>query len=290
MPTEPERDPESESDFSLNTSLNEERQRGENAGRAEALVERLFAEDESARQQSSNLEQKTLVINEAGSPSEPPVFQADVEFDISRFNSQAELYSSFGDDFPCLSFNQDTPVPIDIFPNLGLAPWFGFPPFYPYDYYRFWMREYLYHLRRGDILKESFSERSKVEYIAAPPSEAKGFFRNRLTQFLTTRFIGASFVGASDSVAPPPPGTTTVTSSGLPFCVITSTQGLRVHYSPAYFINPNLVFGSKTSPVCENIKPGRYIFGVAGPGIQSVKFSPAEFDVPHSTQADLLDL
>jgi hypothetical protein len=71
---------------------------------------------------------------------------------------------------------------------------------------------------------------------------------------------------------------------------VTSTHGLRVHYSPAYFINPNLVFGSRTSPVNGTIQPGRYIFGVAGPGISGVKFSPAEFDIPDATQADLLEL
>ncbi len=72
---------------------------------------------------------------------------------------------------------------------------------------------------------------------------------------------------------PPSPG------SGLSFEVHTRLSGKTVYYSPAYFLNPNLVFGHPSTPVRGSLPPGRYVFGI------DRTFAPDEYDIPPSTSA-----
>lgn len=230
---------------------------------------------DSNTEQATKLADQLLPAGSSESASDPPqpvdIFTADVEFDVARFNAQYEFYVSHGLPFPCLSSPTIYPIPIDI--SLGG----GFPGLYPqldYYYYRMYGPGFPYDLAHE--LRNRFFEESNVEVSMREPEETRGFLKSRIIQFLATRFN-----------APKQENTKSV---ALPFRVVTSSTGLRVHYSPAYFFNPSLVFGSPTSPVDDYIRPGRYIFGVAGSSLSKAKFSDAEFDIPDKTRADLMEL
>jgi hypothetical protein len=196
-----------------------------------------------------------------------PIFLADVESDVNRFGVQLRFCIEHQLSFPCCKIGNADPIPLDWTFGADIPEsrrhallhcFSGTPPF-------------------ADLnKKESFFDQSKAEIATEEPAKVKGYFKNRLTHFLTSRF---KFAKANASP-----------SSGLSFTVLTASLGLRVHYSPAYFLNPNLVFGSPTTPVSRILQPGRYVFGVAGVGFASPKFSDAEFDVPPETQAHLLEL
>jgi hypothetical protein len=194
-----------------------------------------------------------------------PIFLADVEENVDRFGVQLRFCIEEQLKFPCLHTETGDPIPLDWIygaeipaRHMILQCYLGTPPF-------------------ADLNKQLFfTKEAKVEIKTEEPTKVNGYFKNRLTHFLTSRF---RFAKANPAL-----------SSGLSFTVVTSSLGLRVHYSPAYSFNPNLAFGSPTSPVSGTLQPGRYMFGVAGVGFTNPKFSDAEFDVPPETQADLLEL
>ncbi|HEX7773001.1 MAG TPA: hypothetical protein VF435_11315, partial [Pyrinomonadaceae bacterium] len=192
---------------------------------------------------------------------------ADVEENVNRFGVQLRFCIEQQLSFPCLNPETGEPIPLDWTYGAEIPAskqhailwcYCGAPPF-------------------ADLNKQLFfSEQAKIEIKTDEPTKVKEYFKNRLRQFLTSRF---RFAKTNPSV-----------SSGLSFKVVTSSVGLRVHYSPAYYFNPSLFFGSPTTHVSGTLQPGRYMFGVAGVGFASPKFSDAEFDVPPNTQADLLEL
>ena len=195
------------------------------------------------------------------------IFVADVESDVDRFGSQLRFCIEDGLSFPCLRLRGGDPLPLD---------WtFGADiPSSDRDSAHRILHCSFDHLDRRAI-EGLFADESGFELIYNEPEEVKGFFGHRLIQFLTSRFKSSK---------------STQATLGLTFKVVTSSTGLRIHYSHAYQLSPKRVFGSPTSPVTGYIQPGRYIFGVAGAGLSSPKFSDAEFDIPPSTQADLLEL
>jgi len=71
------------------------------------------------------------------------------------------------------------------------------------------------------------------------------------------------------------------------FTIHTAQPGLRVHYTPAYFINWSNVFGSPTSPVAGWLQAGRYKFGGMDAN-GNFKFDNANFDAPPLTSAQLV--
>ncbi len=71
------------------------------------------------------------------------------------------------------------------------------------------------------------------------------------------------------------------------FTVHTATSGLRIHYTPAYFINWSNVFGSPTSPVAGWLQAGRYKFGGMDASA-NFRFDNANFDSPPLTSATLV--
>ena len=107
------------------------------------------------------------------------------------------------------------------------------------------------------------------------PTQTFEVLRQRLKDFLSIRF------GAYEREQRPVGG-------GLPFRVSTSTEGLRVHYSPAYILNLNTVFGEPTTPVDRMIQPGRYVFGVARKNGRPKFDLQSHYSVPDDTHARLL--
>lgn len=211
------------------------------------------------------------------------IFQADVEFDISRFKSMVADCIKDGAHFPCIYTGGEVPIPIDYNSVYWVDP--AQRSAIPHNIYR---PEY------DHLLRNIFSEPEKVQVMPIDPLNVIEIFKYHLKRFLAVRIRGKESGPEKDaSTYPygiPPQRAALPPINVVPFRVVTSTHGLRVHYSRAYFINQALVFGSRTSPVDGYLHPGRYIFGVAGPSIHGVKFSKAEFDVPELRQADLWEL
>ena len=79
------------------------------------------------------------------------------------------------------------------------------------------------------------------------------------------------------SGGPPPPAVGA--SGGLQVQVSCLTPGLRIHISPAYFINW-VFFGSPTTPVTSYVLPGRYVFSGDGPMLPKRKMDNGVFCIP----------
>jgi hypothetical protein len=97
-------------------------------------------------------------------------------------------------------------------------------------------------------------------------STAISAFCRRVKEFLTSRYSA-------------PPGTVEPEYAGLPFEVTSRTNGLRVYVSPAYYWDPNRVWGYPTSPLKGLLRPGRYIFSATS-SMNERYLNPGEWDVP----------
>ena len=114
------------------------------------------------------------------------------------------------------------------------------------------------------MLRHFAREGEKV--TMADAREVTGGVERSLKSFLSYRFAGMKqwgewIQGRNRSATPPPavgPG------GALQVQVSCLTPGLRIHISPAYFINW-VFFGSPTTPVTSYVLPGRYVFAGDGP-------------------------
>lgn len=190
------------------------------------------------------------------------IYVADVEAAVDRLDTQVRFCNRRNLGFPCIVLPEPTPVDwSSLFALFEPDDWPNFRSVQNYE----WLSS-MGPLPIFDIL-------GGIKHVA--PAEAISLFRQRLTTFLTVRFSARQ----SNISANP----------GLNFRVITQGVGLRVHWSPAYFFDPNNVFGSPTSPVDSWIQPGKYIFGAAGPTFP-LKFESAQFDIPPLAQATLVTI
>lgn len=98
-------------------------------------------------------------------------------------------------------------------------------------------------------------------------------FGRQLTAFLFTRFEASS---KDDSERP-----------GRVFEVTTDTDGLRVHYSTAFVLEWDVVFGAPTNPVRSWLQPGDYYFGATGPGVSLSFDTSAKYEIPRVSRAHL---
>lgn len=183
----------------------------------------------------------------------------DVEFAVERFGVNLRVADDFGHRYPCLRLRDGDPVPIDVLGCMG----YGKSPhrYYP-DYY---FEPFLY----GHPYSPMGSAKARLEPFAL--DEVVGFFKGLLGSFLTQRL----------DVTP--------TTSESPFTVHTKSPGLRVHYAGRYFIRPDEVFGSPTSPVKRALRPGIYVFGVYDGATNSLRYSDAAYTVPDHEHAHLVE-
>lgn len=128
-------------------------------------------------------------------------------------------------------------------------------------------REIATRLESGDSIENVVLPLALVD-----PDEAQQKFENGLTDFVSVRGAGSQGPG--------------YTTTGLKFRVVTQTRGLRVHYSPSYFMSWR-VFGAPTSPVDGWIQPGQYKFGAVGTNY-SFRYDSADFEIPPRTEAILV--
>jgi len=174
------------------------------------------------------------------------------------------------------------PFWLGIGPEVWVAFWEWYPrlPF-PAELVRRWV------LRRVELLEE----RVTVTEVR----EAEGAIQRNLLRFLSYRFAGmkalAKWIGEAGtqlfggskgpeparSTPPPPPAVGA--GGGFQVQVSCRTPGLRIHISPAYFINW-VFFGSPTTPVAGYVLPGRYVFAGDGPMLPRRRRDPAVFCIP----------
>jgi hypothetical protein len=203
----------------------------------------------------------------------PPsdIFTADVEMAFERFAEQYRTLRTVGQSFFGLEGRSgripfDVDVPQALFAGggrgrLGTArprPWSG-------PIYEQWRR-------RVTITLSSIADRYG-RVISISPSEALDLVGSGVREFLAVRFSARQ---SNISQAP-----------GLRFEVSTQTSGLRIHFSPAYFLNTRTVFGSPSTPVRQWIQPGRYVFGAVGPSTPLQFDLDSHYDIPPQDQAHL---
>jgi hypothetical protein len=197
------------------------------------------------------------------------IYLADVESTVDSFDLQLRLLRRYELGFPSIVHQETEPIPISIagifWPN-----WFvseiQFEPF---------LEEFLFMPRRvwleisGRLYENSGFKVELMEY-----EKTIQYLRRGLEQFLATRFSARR----SDISQSP----------GLFFRVFTRRRGLRIHYSPSFFIEWR-VFGSPTSPVGGWIQPGLYKFAAVGHRFPFT-VDPGDYEIPPRTEAHLVNV
>lgn len=199
-------------------------------------------------------------------PREVPL--ADVQQSVERFAWQAGALDRRGFPTPVLYGREGLVAPIDIglpAPTSRRREYFG-------DDFPGPLVEILF-----DLTRQGENGVRTVELVHA--DQARGLVESRLGEFLGARIDNSvdRSSGYGDEHAYSPPG--------YPFTVTTSIPGRRIHYSPAYFINTNLVFGGGLSTVTSYLNPGRYTFGAYSMVDDDNLWDGAEYDIPHTTSS-----
>lgn len=109
--------------------------------------------------------------------------------------------------------------------------------------------------------------------VAVRSDQAIESFRGGLVAFLFNRFEARE---NDDSERP-----------GRIFQVTADTEGLRIHYSPAFIFERDRIFGAPTNPVRSWIHPGNYYFGAAGPTVPLWFDMAAKYEIPRVSKAHL---
>ncbi len=202
-------------------------------------------------------------------------YSADVEFAIERLNVQVFTFEAEETGFPCI-VDRDGPLPLLLSSDF-LRPSARFEEqdssSYPPVFYE---------------LAEFYRNR-EIRFASVPVQVLERALRDRITRFLRTR------VGEDDEAPRPTARAVGAAPHGflkgspyLSFQVSTpGRSGLRIHYTPSYFVDWNNVFGSPTTPVDGWILPGRYKFGAMTPNGDFL-IDNANFDIPPLTSAELV--
>jgi hypothetical protein len=197
----------------------------------------------------------------------PWIALADVEADVDQFTDQYKYCSENSLSMPCFEDNKTEPLPINlagiVYPSIRSSA----------VYQKYDLAQAMLTLLPEQV--SEIAESSGLAYSEYSPEDARNFFSRRLRKFLVPRVKTSN---AKDTRRAP--------HQGLRFKVHTYKSGLRVHYMPAYWFNPNQVFGSPTTPVEGWITPGRYRFGAVG-RTYSLRFDDGEFDIPPAEEAHL---
>ncbi len=181
------------------------------------------------------------------------IFMSDIENACSIFQEQLQHHSRF--DHACLLLPDDAPVPMRY---SGL-------------------RDFLFS-QKGSMIENisTLFPRANIKVDFLDARSAIGGFCHHLQRFLTARL---KYFGSNTANLPN-------ARPMLLFRVDCVHNHGRVHYSPAYFFDPNLVFGAPSTPVVGSIDAGLYLFGVKYPG-QQLTFDAAKFSIPPLNSATL---
>jgi hypothetical protein len=191
----------------------------------------------------------------------------DVQASLAGYRSQDKMLEAVGRGVPCVDVEGDDPLPLWLLDPSGSAE----SLFLALDSPATFIGE----------TSEAIREHTRAN--------AKDFLRRRLASFLSFRLLARSRAGAPPTAGvDPDPGRSPSTN----FRVETPGRvGWRVHYSPAYFLDPYHQFGSNLStPVDGFLRPGRYVFGAKPVDGQLRWDSSAMYDVPGGTSVAQLHL
>lgn len=220
----------------------------------------------------------------------------DVVENVGQMATEFAIARRWDNEILCLKLDEGELAPISMSEFLGGPLW---PSYGSEDWFEFWERNIPFpfpHRLWKDILRRSGQQEERV--IATNPRDAEAGVERSLTGFLSYRFAGMRkwtewiqgignqlFGGLTGprrgtgpgSISPPPPAVGP--GGGLQVQVSCLTPGLRIHVSPAYFINW-VFFGSPTTPVSGYVLPGRYVFAGDGPMLPKRTRDRAVFSIP----------
>ena len=176
----------------------------------------------------------------------------DVQQDVVDFRGQIVLLQKIDQECPALVINRELTIPVSLLSGFG-SPWHWLP-------FGWWPR-------RIPILYDIGS------LVFLTLENARTYFFRGATDFLAHRIATIRQVstnGARDApgivrsiTLPPAGGAPPRATLGCKFTATSNTSGLRVLWSPAYFISANF-FGAPTSPTTGVLQSGTYLFGVDG--------------------------
>lgn len=136
------------------------------------------------------------------------------------------------------------------------------------------------------------------DVVAFDAQEAEQTIQKGLEGFLSYRFAGVKYLenGGGKPIDSEWKHGETGSSSSIPrgfrsygsleMEVSCSQSSLRIHFSPAYFLEWEF-FGHPSTPVRNFIPPGRYIFGGDGPGMNGIEADSGVFKIPPTYHAHL---
>ena len=279
----------------------------ESVSRAEKLSSRLmqdlrmvFEEGPSSGMRQELFSERRYIEQAEGVPIN------DVVTNVSQMAMEFAIARRWDEKILCLKLDDGELAPISMAEPFGGL---SLPPYTSVDWIELWDRygDFSFPLHRlwRDVLQHAASKEERIKMIDVRESE-EGTQRN-LERFLSYRFAGMKkytedrttptrlrwfqrirnrLFGSStrsprgrgaDSSDPPPPAVGS--SGGLQVQVSCITPGLRIHVSPAYFINW-VFFGSPTTPVTSYILPGRYIFAGDGSMLPTREMDNGVFCIP----------
>lgn len=222
----------------------------------------------------------------------------DVVTNVGQMATEFAMARRWDGKILCLKLKDDELAPISMVELFGGPLWLSYAsenwiefwerygPF-PFPPHHFWQ----------EILRRS--ERAEEGVVVTDFREASEGVERSLSGFLSYRFagikrwrewiqgMGGLLFGGSKGpprskgpggISPPPPPAVGA-GGGLQVQVSCLTPGLRIHISPAYFINW-VFFGSPTTPVTSYVLPGRYVFAGDGPMLPKRTKDDGVFCIP----------
>ena len=253
----------------------------ESVSRAEIVSSQLMKDLRETTQSSSpsDIRRELFSVRRyADQAGDVPI--GDVVANIGQMATEFALARRWDGEIPCMRLDGGEIVPISI------SAFFEgpFPGFYSSTSFMEFLERYgpfpfPIHRYLKELIRHEDSEDNNV--LLSHVEEAEERAQPSLAKFLSYRFAGmkrwAEWIHGKDtadsntqktsgsSAAAPPPKPPAVGAAGaLQVQVSCSTPGLRIHVSPAYFINW-VFFGSPTTPVTGYVSPGRYVFAGDGP-------------------------
>jgi hypothetical protein len=207
---------------------------------------------------------------------------ADVSASIERYLEQERLLARYERPVPSIPVHGEVPLPADVLPAFALS-----------SSRRAMDEGDLIAIERGRERLGLSLERVGLSIVDLAPGDARSAVRERLGQFLETRLVameqGGRLLRRLTGVIGGRPPSASPASPGLPFKVTTQMPGLRIHWSPAYFFEPEHVFGfGLSTPVDGWLGPGRYIFGAVGPRLELTFEFGATYDLPDAKMAPMV--
>jgi hypothetical protein len=207
----------------------------------------------------------------------------DVEYNVERLSIMLFWWvRNISASYPCL-IEREGPVPImfDSAYSMGVR----FPPYLAISQFERGPRSVY---QAYNVLENFYGDKDlRIDGVKADDLQER--FRE-----LLTKFIGTRSGGEDEAPTPRTAAALGAASSGfirqnpyLDLEVHTNETGLRIHYTPSYFVDWSNVFGSPTTPSAGWILPGRYKFGAMRSNSDFL-LDPANFDIPPTTAAHLV--